>query len=112
MCVGCGCGREREGEGERERERERERGGGGGREGERESIYRSCQVLFLLTMLEKSAPPTPTMTMERGSLEAPTMRSTVRLMSDMTPSCRYSRYSTESQIHTVHQINMHVHVHM
>ena len=39
------------------------------------------------TMLLKSAPPTPTMTMERGSLEASTILSTVRFMSDITPSC-------------------------
>ena len=37
-------------------------------------------------MLLKSAPPTPTMTMERGSFEAATMRSTVSSMSQITPS--------------------------
>jgi len=38
------------------------------------------------TMLVKSAPPTPTMTMERGSLEAATILSTVLVMSEITPS--------------------------
>ena len=41
---------------------------------------------LMLTMLLKSAPPTPTMTMERGSLEAATILSTVRSMSQITPS--------------------------
>ena len=40
----------------------------------------------LLTMLEKSAPPTPTMTTDRGRLDARTMQSTVCFMSVMTPS--------------------------
>ena len=39
-----------------------------------------------LTMLLKSAPPTPTITMERGSLEAATILSVVRAMSEITPS--------------------------
>ena len=43
-----------------------------------------------LTILEKSAPPTPTMTIERGKFEAATMRSTVLLMSEMTPSWMYT----------------------
>ena len=37
-------------------------------------------------MLEKSAPPTPTMTTDRGRLDARTMRSTVCFMSVMTLS--------------------------
>ena len=51
---------------ERERERERER--------------------ELITMFVKSAPPTPTMTMESGNLDAATILSTVLCISDMTPS--------------------------
>lgn len=44
-------------------------------------------------MLVKSAPPTPTITMESGNLEAPTILSTVLCMSDMTPS--YDRKKTQ-----------------
>ena len=40
------------------------------------------------TILEKSALPTPTITMESGNLEASTILSLVRFMSDITPSCR------------------------
>lgn len=84
----------------------------------------SSMLYHSLTIFEKSAPPTPTMTIESGSLEAPTMRSTVRLMSDITPSCREAREThiyMYMYIHCTHVkkthtywgcLHKHIHVHV
>ena len=47
-----------------------------------------------LTMFVKSAAPTPTITIDSGSLDAPTILSTVLCMSDMTPSCNQQQNIT------------------
>ena len=43
-------------------------------------------MCLALTMFLKSAPPTPTMTMDSGSLDAATILSTVSAMSVISPS--------------------------
>ena len=61
----------------------------GGHCSNNKSTYPYCNEEVQLTMLEKSAPPTPTITMERGSLEAATILSIVLPMSEITPSYTY-----------------------